>query len=135
MKSNKSKTTINKVFCGIDFHKNTSTLCSLFEDGSEAEPLATISSSKLCAYLSNRKNYKIGIVVGITTDHRPGKDGKSVLVLQDSDSANEKSFFPVESACMILETVTLLNPNEHLYSTSKKISDVSAEGVEAAFEE
>lgn len=65
MKSNRSKE-INfkdKIFCGIDFHKNTSTLCSLYEDGTEVEPLTTIKTAQLVQFLSNRKCWKIGIEV------------------------------------------------------------------------
>ena len=50
-----------KVYCGIDFHKNTSTLCALSLRGLEIEPLTTIQTNRLVQYLSNRKSWKIGI--------------------------------------------------------------------------
>lgn len=50
-----------KVYCGIDFHKNTSTLCTLGFRGEEIEPLTTIRTERLVQYLSNRKDWKIGI--------------------------------------------------------------------------
>jgi transposase len=50
-----------KVYCGIDFHKNTSTLCAVFADGREAEPITTIRTSLLVRYISSRLQWKIGI--------------------------------------------------------------------------
>jgi transposase len=52
-----------KVYCGIDFHKVTSTLCALFQDGREAEPLVTVKTKLLVQYLCNRKDWVIGIEV------------------------------------------------------------------------
>lgn len=52
-----------KVYCGIDFHKVTSTLCALTQDGREVEPLVTIQTKRLVQYLSNRKDWVIGIEV------------------------------------------------------------------------
>jgi len=59
MKINKRKNA--EVYCGIDFHKNTSTLCMLYPDGEEAEPITTIKTSLLVRFLANRKHWKIGI--------------------------------------------------------------------------
>lgn len=50
-----------KVFCGIDFHKNTSTICALYQDGREAEPITTVRTDRLVEYLCNRKDWRIGI--------------------------------------------------------------------------
>jgi transposase len=52
---------VQKVYCGIDFHKSTSTLCTLDDKGKAIEPITTIDTKKLVQYLSNKKNYKIGI--------------------------------------------------------------------------
>lgn len=52
-----------KVYCGIDFHKNTSTLCALYQDGKGAEPLTTVKTKLLAQYLSNKKDWVIGIEV------------------------------------------------------------------------
>lgn len=49
-----------KIYCGIDFHKNTSTLCVLYADGREVEPITTIRTSLLVKHLSNKKQWKIG---------------------------------------------------------------------------
>lgn len=58
-----------KVYCGIDFHKVTSTLCALYQDGREAEKLTTVKTSLLVQYLSNKKDWVIGIEVsGGTND-------------------------------------------------------------------
>jgi transposase len=52
---------MNRIFCGIDFHKNTSTLCALNSDGSPHEKITTIRTDKLIQYLSNRKDWKFAI--------------------------------------------------------------------------
>lgn len=52
-----------KVYCGIDFHKNTSTLCALSQDGKQIEPLITVKTKLLVQYLSNKKEWVIGIEV------------------------------------------------------------------------
>lgn len=48
------------VYCGIDFHKRTSTICSKKLDGELVERV-TVRTSNLVNYLSNRKEYLIGI--------------------------------------------------------------------------
>ncbi len=50
-----------KFFCGIDFHKNTSTFCVLNADGEVIEKPTTIRTTKLVSFFSNRKDYHIGI--------------------------------------------------------------------------
>ena len=58
-----------KVYCGIDFHKNTSTLCMLYEDGKEVEPITTIKTSLLVRFLANRKHWKIGVEASGGVNH------------------------------------------------------------------
>lgn len=52
-----------KVYCGIDFHKVTSTLCAQYQDGREVQSLVTVKTARLVEYLSNKKNWVIGIEV------------------------------------------------------------------------
>jgi transposase len=52
-----------KVYCGVDFHKVTSTLYALFQDGRVAENVVTIKTKLLVQYLSNKKDWVIGIEV------------------------------------------------------------------------
>ena len=59
MRINSKKTV--EVYCGIDFHKVTSTLCMLHQDGTDAEPLTTIKTSLLVRFLANRRDWKIGV--------------------------------------------------------------------------
>jgi transposase len=47
-------------YCGIDFHKNTSDLCVLDKDGKIKEQVK-IKTSELVKFLSNRKDYLVGI--------------------------------------------------------------------------
>lgn len=59
-----SKETVSskaKFFCGIDFHKNTSTFCVLNGNGDVIEKPTTIRTAKLVSFFSNRKEYHIGI--------------------------------------------------------------------------
>ena len=55
------KVQTGKVYCGIDFHKHHSVLCALSATGEVVEPTTKIASDKLALYLSNRKDWKIGI--------------------------------------------------------------------------
>jgi transposase len=59
--SNKLVVSKAKYFCGIDFHKNTSTYCVLDEQGQVFERPTTIRTSRLVSFFSNRKDYHIGI--------------------------------------------------------------------------
>lgn len=52
---------MSKVFCGIDFHKRTSTLFAISELGEVVEEVTTVSTDRLRQYLSNRRDWKIGI--------------------------------------------------------------------------
>ena len=49
------------VYCGIDFHKVTSTLCTKDRDGNLVEPITTIKTAMLVRHLSNKKGWLIGI--------------------------------------------------------------------------
>lgn len=48
------------LYCGIDYHKNTSTLCFLDQDGKEKE-LTTKRTTSVISYLANYKNLKIAV--------------------------------------------------------------------------
>lgn len=52
---------MSKVFCGIDFHKSTSTIFAITETGQEVEAVTTVRTDRLRQYLSNRRDWKIGI--------------------------------------------------------------------------
>lgn len=52
-----------KVYCGIDFHKVTCTLYALFQDGKVVQDVITVKTKLLVQYLSNKKNWVIGIEV------------------------------------------------------------------------
>ena len=75
------------IFCGIDFHKNTSTVYALDRDGKQVA-FDTVPTSKLRLYLSNKKGWKIGIEATGGTNHMVD------LLKQDSHD------------------VTLINPNQ-----------------------
>lgn len=48
------------LYCGIDFHKHTSTICVLTKDGEQVE-MTTVRTANLVKYLSNRRDYLVGI--------------------------------------------------------------------------
>lgn len=51
---------IDQLYCGLDFHKNSTELCVLDSNGKEVEQVR-IKSATLIQFLSNRKNYHIAI--------------------------------------------------------------------------
>lgn len=59
---------MEKLYLGIDFHKNTSTLSVMTSEGKELEN-STISTKSLLTYLSNRKYEAIGIEASGGTNH------------------------------------------------------------------
>lgn len=76
-----------KVYCGIDFHKNTSTLCALSQDGQAIEPLTTVKTKLLIQYLSNKKDWVIGIeVTGGANDmaERLTESGHEVILINSN---------------------------------------------------
>lgn len=52
---------MSKIFCGIDFHKRTSTIYAITETGEVVEEATTVNTDRLRQYLSNRRDWKIGI--------------------------------------------------------------------------
>jgi transposase len=50
----------NKLYCGMDFHKKDTELCVMDGDGKIVEQVR-VASTKLVQFLSNRKEYHIGI--------------------------------------------------------------------------
>ena len=75
---------MSKVFCGIDFHKNTSTFFAISETGEEIEKVTTIRTDRLRQYLSNRLDWKIGIEASGGTHHMAEelkKDGHEVVLI------------------------------------------------------
>lgn len=75
---------MSKVFCGIDFHKRTSTLYAITETGEEVEKVTTVNTDRLRQYLSNRRDWKIGIEASGGTHHiveELKKDDHSVVLI------------------------------------------------------
>jgi transposase len=75
---------MSKVFCGIDFHKNTSTFFAISETGEEIEKVTTVRTDRLRQYLSNRRDWKIGIEASGGTHHiveELKKDGHEVVLI------------------------------------------------------
>jgi len=52
---------MNKIYCGIDFHKNTCTICMKKFDGKLVEKIMTVKTSNLVQVLSTRRDLLIGI--------------------------------------------------------------------------
>jgi transposase len=71
------------IFCGIDFHKNTSTIYAVDHEGKEVAS-DTVPTSKLRLYLSNKKGWKIGIEATGGTNHMATvlkEDGHDVTLI------------------------------------------------------
>ena len=76
-----------EVYCGIDFHKVTSTLCVKGKDGRMVEPITTIKTALLLRYLSNRKSWKIGIEATGGVNHlveQLKKAGHTVVIINSN---------------------------------------------------
>lgn len=74
---------MSDIFCGIDFHKNTSTIYALDRDGKQVAS-DTVPTSKLRLYLSNKKGWKIGIEATGGTNHLAHtlkQDGHDVTII------------------------------------------------------
>ena len=52
---------MERLFCGVDFHKNTSTICIVNRDGIQKGKTLTIKSSDLVTHLRNKKPMVVGI--------------------------------------------------------------------------
>lgn len=59
------------IFCGIDFHKNTSTICYLFPDGKEE--IKTVKTSNLISELSNKSPMKVAVEATGGSNHLAGE--------------------------------------------------------------
>ena len=51
-----------KIYCGIDFHKNESVLYAITANGQKVEKLK-VKSDRLVQYLSNKKDWVLGIEI------------------------------------------------------------------------
>lgn len=74
---------MNTIFCGIDFHKNTSTIFAIDQQGNEVAS-DTIQTSKLRLYLSNKKGWKIGVEATGGTNHLANllkQDGHDITLI------------------------------------------------------
>ena len=58
-----------KVFCGVDFHKNISVICAVYQDGTPAEPIKRIKSSRIFEYFANKNDWSIAIESSGGTNH------------------------------------------------------------------
>jgi len=58
-----------KVFCGIDFHKNNSVICAVYQDGTPVSPIKTIKSSRIFEFFANKKDWVIAIEASGGTNH------------------------------------------------------------------
>lgn len=64
---------MGKLYCGIDFHKRTSTLCFVNEQGDQQGLIETIKTELLPRYLVNKKDLVIGIEATGGVNHMAAK--------------------------------------------------------------
>jgi transposase len=60
---------MGKVFYGIDFHKNKTVICAVYQDGSDVHAIKTIKSSRIFEYFSNKTNCALAIEASGGTNH------------------------------------------------------------------
>ena len=60
---------MSKVFCGIDFHKNKSVICAVYQDGRPVSPIKTIKSSRIFEFFSNKSDWSLAIEASGGTNH------------------------------------------------------------------
>jgi len=60
---------MERIFCGIDFHKNESVICALYQDGTPVMPIKTIRSSSIFTFFSDKQNWELGIEASGGTNH------------------------------------------------------------------
>lgn len=81
--STERTTPMASIFCGIDFHKRTSTIFATDGEGRKIESV-TIQSDKLRQYLSNRRDWKIAIEASGGVHHIVSgllEDGHEVVMI------------------------------------------------------
>ena len=63
------KTAMERIFCGIDFHKNESVICAVFHDGTPVMPIKAIKSSAIFTFFSDKTGWELGIEASGGTNH------------------------------------------------------------------
>lgn len=74
------------LYCGIDFHKNTSSICLIAEDGSQVQH-ATVKTTRLRSFLVSYQIAKIGIESSGGTNHMVDilkADGHDVRIINSN---------------------------------------------------
>ena len=57
------------IFCGIDFHKNESVICALYQDGRSVMPIKAIKSSMIYIFFSDKLDWELAIEASGGTNH------------------------------------------------------------------
>lgn len=60
---------MERIFCGIDFHKNESVICALYHDGTAVMPIKTIKSGSIFTFFSDKQSWELGIEASGGTNH------------------------------------------------------------------
>jgi len=60
---------MERIFCGIDFHKNESVICALYHDGTLVMPIKTIKSASIFTFFSDKQCWEIAIEASGGTNH------------------------------------------------------------------
>jgi transposase len=60
---------MERIFCGIDFHKNESVICAVFHDGTLVMPIRKIKSASIFTFFSDKTGWELGIEASGGTNH------------------------------------------------------------------
>lgn len=60
---------MERIFCGIDFHKNESVICALYHDGSAVMPIKAIKSASIFKFFSDKTGWELGVEASGGTNH------------------------------------------------------------------
>ena len=123
---------MSKIFCGVDFHKNESVLCVKTEKGEQVEPITTIKTKLLRQYLSNKKDWVIGIEASGGTNEiatRLKADGHEVVIFNPNQirGITQSMKKTDRNDCQVLADALRLNfiPSVHLKSrTSRELKSL-----------
>lgn len=60
---------MERIVCGIDFHKNESVICALYQDGTPVMSIKSIKSSSIFTFFSDKQGWELAIEASGGTNH------------------------------------------------------------------
>jgi transposase len=126
-KCERKKRPMEKIFCGIDFHKNECVMCVKSEKGELIQPITTVKTRLLRQYLSNKKGWVIGFEASGGTNEMATQlkaDEHEVIILNPNQLRGvTKSMKKTDrNDCQVIADALRLNftPEVHLKSRASR---------------